>query len=85
MTNNSGTLYIGITSKLKNRIWQHKNKLLESFTKKYNIDKLIYYEQTEDVYSALAREKQLKGWTRKKKINLIEKENPDWLDLYDEL
>lgn len=85
ITNNSRTLYIGVTSKLKDRIWQHKNKLAEGFTKKYNIDKLIYYEQTEDVYSAIVREKQLKGWTRKKKINLIEKENPEWLDLYDEL
>ena len=85
MTNNSRTLYIGVTSKLKDRVWQHKNKLVEGFTKKYNIDKLVYYEQTQDIYSAIAREKQLKGWTRKKKINLIEKENPDWLDLYDEL
>jgi len=85
MTNNSKTLYIGMTSKLRDRIWQHKNKLVEGFTKKYNIDKLIYYEQTEDVYGAIAREKQLKGWTRKKKINLIEKENPEWFDLYDEL
>lgn len=85
MTNNSKTLYIGMTSKLRDRIWQHKNKLVEGFTKKYNIDKLIYYEQTEDVYGAIAREKQLKGWARKKKVNLIEKENPEWLDLYDEL
>jgi putative endonuclease len=85
MTNNSKTLYIGITGKLRDRVWQHKNKLVEGFTKKYNITKLVYFEQTEDVYSALAREKQLKGWTRKKKIALIEKENPTWKDLFDEL
>jgi len=84
-TNNSKTLYVGVTSKLRDRIWQHKNKLVEGFTKKYNITKLVYFEQTEDVYSAIAREKQLKGWTRKKKIALIEKENSEWRDLYDDL
>jgi len=85
MTNNSGALYIGFTSNLKNRIWEHKNKIAKGFTEKYNIDKIIYFEQTENVYSAIAREKQLKGWTRKKKIALFEKENPDWRDLYSEL
>jgi putative endonuclease len=85
MTNHSRTLYIGVTGNLKNRVFQHRNKEVKGFTEKYNINQLIYYEQTEDVYSAIAREKQLKGWTRKKKIQLIEKENTDWLDLYDEL
>jgi len=85
LTNNSGALYVGFTSNLKNRIWEHKNKVIKGFTEKYNIDKIIYFEQTESVYSAIQREKQLKGWTRKKKIALFEKENPDWRDLYDEL
>lgn len=85
MTNYSKNLYIGVTSNLKNRVFQHKNKLVEGFTKKYNIDKLVYYEQGGDMISAIAREKQLKGWTRKKKVALIEKENPEWMDLYGEL
>lgn len=85
MTNHSRTLYIGVSGKLKGRVWEHKNKVVEGFTKKYNIDRLVYFEQSEDVWSALEREKQLKGWARKKKIALIEKENPDWRDLYDEL
>ena len=85
MTNNSKTLYIGVTSNLRNRIWQHKNKTVEGFTKKYNITKLIYFEQTENVRSAIEREKQLKGWVRKKKISLIESKNPEWKDLYDKL
>lgn len=85
LTNNSKALYIGFTSNLKNRIWEHKNKVIKGFTKKYNIDKIIYFEQTENVWSAIAREKQLKGWTRKKKIDLFEKENPEWRDLYDGL
>ncbi|MCX6761414.1 MAG: GIY-YIG nuclease family protein [Candidatus Moranbacteria bacterium] len=85
LTNNSGALYVGFTSNLKNRIWEHKNKIIKGFTERYNIDKIIYLEQTENVYSAIQREKQLKGWTRKKKIALFEKENPEWRDLYDEL
>ena len=85
MTNHSRTLYIGVTGRLEGRVWEHKNKAAEGFTKKYNINKLVYFEQTENIDSALAREKQLKGWTRKKKIALIEKENPEWRDLYDEL
>jgi putative endonuclease len=84
-TNHSKTLYIGVTSNLGNKIWQHKNKELEGFTKRYNIDKLVYYEYKEDMPTAIAREKELKGWLRRKKIALIEKENPEWLDLYDEL
>lgn len=85
MTNHSKTLYIGVTSKLRDRVWQHKNKVVDGFTKKYNIDKLIYFEQTENIYSALAREKQLKKWNRSKKVALIEKENPNWDDLSDSL
>ena len=85
LTNNSGALYVGFTSNLKNRIWEHKNKVVKGFTEKYNIDKIIYFEQSENVHSAIQREKQIKGWSRKKKIALFEKENPEWRDLYDEL
>jgi len=81
----NGTLYIGVTGNLQKRIWEHKQKLVEGFTKKYNIDKLVYYEQTGNAYSALTREKQLKKWNRKWKLNLIEKNNPQWRDLYSEL
>lgn len=85
MTNHSKTLYIGITSNLQKRIREHKNKSVEGFTKKYNINQLIYYEQTDNVYGAIAREKQLKKWRREKKINLIEKKNPLWIDLSDSI
>ncbi|MCX6761567.1 MAG: GIY-YIG nuclease family protein [Candidatus Moranbacteria bacterium] len=85
LTNNSKALYVGFTSNLKNRTWEHKHKIIKGFTEKYNIDKIIYFEQSESVYGAIQREKQLKGWTRKKKIALFEKENPEWRDLYDEL
>jgi putative endonuclease len=81
----NGTLYIGVTSNLIKRIYEHKNNLIEGFTKKYNIHNLIYYEITEDVDSAIAREKQLKRWKRNWKIELIEKNNPEWKDLYFEL
>ncbi len=80
----SKVLCIGFTSNLQNRIWQHKNKVVEGFTKKYNVDKLVYFEQTENVMSALGREKQLKKRSREKKIKLIEKMNPGWKDLYDD-
>lgn len=76
------TLYIGVTGNLKRRIWEHKNKVVPGFTERYNVDRLVYYEQTENVYSALEREKQLKKWRRDKKTFLIEKENPLWEDLY---
>lgn len=85
MTNRSRTLYIGVTSNLKKRIWEHKNKTVSSFTEKYKIDKLVYYEQTENIISAIEREKQLKKWRREKKINLIDKFNPSWSDLSDEI
>lgn len=76
------TLYIGVTGNLKRRIWEHKNKVVPGFTERYKVDRLVYYEQTENVYSALEREKQLKKWRRDKKTFLIEKENPLWEDLY---
>jgi putative endonuclease len=71
-----------VTGNLKRRIWEHKNKVVPGFTERYNVDRLVYYEQTENVYSALEREKQLKKWRRDKKTFLIEKENPLWEDLY---
>jgi len=81
MTNRSGTLYTGVTSNIKKRVHQHKNKLVDGFTKKYNIDKLIYVETFRDVNSAITREKAIKGWLRKKKIDLINEVNPDGRDL----
>ncbi len=81
----NGTLYIGVTSNLQKRVWEHKNKLVDGFTKKYDVDKLVYFDQTIDVQSALMREKQLKKWKRSWKIRLIEENNSDWHDLYDGL
>jgi putative endonuclease len=78
----NGTLYIGVTSNLLKRVWEHKEKIVRGFTKKYNVDKLVYYEQTGNVIAAIEREKQLKKWRRKWKLELIEKENPRWEDLY---
>ncbi|KKP79077.1 MAG: hypothetical protein A2271_00650 [Candidatus Moranbacteria bacterium RIFOXYA12_FULL_35_19] len=78
-------LYIGFTGNLPKRIYEHKNKLVKGFSEKYNLTKLVYFEQTTDVYSALSREKQLKNWHRDWKINLITKNNPAWIDLYDTL
>lgn len=85
MSSISKVLYTGITSNLPKRTREHKNKLVEGFTKKYNTDRLVYFEQTENVMSAIAREKQLKNWNRQKKIKLIEKMNPEWKDLSDDL
>ncbi len=84
MTNKSGTLYIGLTNNIKKRIYEHKNKMIEGFTKKYNIDKLLYFETFIDVDSAIVREKTLKGWLRKKKLELIRESNPDWEDISEE-
>jgi len=81
----NGTLYIGVTSNLVKRIYEHKNELAEGFTKKYSIHNLVYFEITESVESAIAREKQLKKWNRAWKIRLIEKTNPEWRDLYMEI
>ena len=74
-------IYIGVTSNLKKRLYEHHNDLVDGFTKKYNVHKLVYFEESTDVNSAIAREKQLKGWTRKKKNQLIQKANPEWNDL----
>ncbi len=82
---NETTFYIGVTGNLQKRIWEHKNKAVEGFTNKYNIDRLVYYELTEDVESALNREKQLKRWHRQWKINLIKEMNPEFKDLYNNL
>lgn len=81
----NGTLYVGITSDLLKRVWQHKNKVFKGFTNKYRIDKLVYYQGFKDVSDAIAYEKKLKKWPRKWKVDLIEKENPDWEDLYDKM
>ena len=81
----NGTLYVGVTSDLANRVWQHKNKLVKGFTHKYSVDKLGYYEVSNDINSAIAREKQLKGGSRKAKLDLIEIHNPNWNDLYYEI
>ena len=80
MTNRSDTLYTGVTNNLERRVYEHKHGLVEGFTKKYNLTMLVYYETTDDV-SAIAREKQIKGWLRSKKIALIESGNPQWRDL----
>ena len=81
----NGTLYVGITSNLIKRIWEHKNKAIEGFTQKYNIDKLVYFEQYRDPENAIKREKRLKKYNRQWKLELIEKENPEWRDLYIDL
>ena len=81
----NGTLYIGVTNNLIKRIYEHKNDLVEGFTKKYGVHRLVYYEQSEDVRSAIEREKRLKAWKRRWKLRLIEEMNPEWNDLYDEL
>jgi putative endonuclease len=81
----NGTLYIGVTSNLVKRIWEHKNKLVDGFTKKYSVKNLVYYEQYSDPTNAIKREKRLKKYKRKWKLELIDKHNPDWKDLYHEL
>jgi len=81
MTNRSRTLYTGVTNNLEKRAYEHKHKMIDGFTKKYNITKLVYYETTNDVNSAISREKQIKGWLRSKKVALIESMNPEWKDL----
>ncbi len=81
----NGTLYIGVTSNLQERVYQHKQGLLDGFTKKYNVKNLVYYEIFGDIGEAIMREKRLKKWRREWKIKLIEKDNPGWNDLYDKL
>ncbi|MBQ7353799.1 MAG: GIY-YIG nuclease family protein [Clostridia bacterium] len=74
-------IYIGVTNDLERRVYEHKNKLIDGFTKKYNVNKLVYFESTTDIKSAISREKQLKRWSRAKKNNLVESSNPNWLEL----
>ncbi len=81
MTNRSRTLYIGVTNNLERRVYEHKHKLTPGFTSKYNMTQLVYYEVYDDVREAIAREKQLKGWLRTKKVALIETMNSEWEDL----
>lgn len=81
----NGTLYIGVTGDLIKRVWEHKQKLIEGFTKTYNVAQLVYFETCTDVYGALNREKQLKAWQRKWKLELIESKNRAWKDLYFDL
>lgn len=81
----NGTLYIGVTNNLTRRVYEHKNDLIEGFTKKYGVHKLVYYEQINDIDSEIEREKKLKKWNRRWKIGLIQKFNPNWHDIYDEL
>jgi putative endonuclease len=81
MTGRSDTLYAGVTNNLERRVYEHKHGLVEGFTKKYNLTMLVYYEATDDIRSAISREKQIKGWVRSKKIALIESMNPQWRDL----
>jgi putative endonuclease len=77
----NGTIYIGVTNNLSKRVWEHKNKIIQGFTSKYNVNKLVYYESYTEIESAITREKVLKKWNRQWKINLIKKDNPNWLDL----
>jgi len=81
MASKSRTLYVGITSDLIRRVYEHKNKIVEGFTSRYNINRLVHFEETTDVNAAIVREKQIKGWLRNRKINLIEKMNSTWDDL----
>ncbi len=86
MTNKGNTvLYTGITNDIKRRVYEHKQKLIQGFTKRYNVTKLVYFEVFSDVYNAIAREKQIKGGSRQKKLDLINRMNPSWNDLHDEL
>ena len=84
MTNRSRTLYIGVTNNLQRRMYEHKHHLMTGFTSKYDLTRLVYFEETSDVNIAIAREKQIKGWLRAKKVALIESMNPDWRDLSEE-
>jgi len=81
----NGTLYIGVTNDLLRRIYEHRNELVPGFTKTYHVHSLVHFEETNDILSALQREKQLKKWKRKWKLALIEESNPDWKDLWNEI
>jgi len=81
----NGTLYVGMTSDLVKRVWEHKSKQVEGFTKQHRVDRLVYYEAYDDACDATTRERQMKKWRREWKVALVEKENPGWLDLYEEI
>lgn len=81
MASYRGTLYTGVTNDLTRRVYEHRQKLVDGFTSKYNVSKLVYYEETDDVSVAIDREKEIKGWRRSKKVALIESMNPYWIDL----
>jgi putative endonuclease len=81
----NGTLYVGVTSDLPKRIYEHKQNLIDGFTKKYNVHILVYYEVHNDIQEAITREKQIKKWNRKWKLRLVEEKNPEWRDLYHEI
>ncbi len=81
----NGTLYIGVTSNLPQRIYEHRNDLVEGFTKKYQVHRLVFFEQHEEMNSAITREKQIKKWNRNWKLRLVEELNPEWNDLYESL
>jgi len=81
----NGTLYIGVTNNLLKRVYEHKNDLLSGFTRRYNVHNLVYYEVYSDIFDAIVREKQMKKWKRQWKIELIEKSNPQWRDLYSDV
>jgi len=86
MTNKrNNVIYTGVTNNLAKRVYEHKEKLVSRFTRKYNINKLVYYEMFDDIYYAIKKEKQIKGGSRQKKIGLINSLNPQWKDLYDEI
>lgn len=81
----NGTLYAGVTNDLVKRVYEHKNDLVEGFTKQYGVHNLVYFEKHNEVEQAILREKQVKRWKRKWKLELIEKQNPNWRDLYEEI
>jgi putative endonuclease len=81
----NGTLYTGVTSDLLKRMWQHRNKVIDGFTQKYSVHMLVYYELADEMTAAIAREKQIKGGSRAKKLAMIESVNPEWRDLYDDI
>ncbi|MFH1132797.1 MAG: GIY-YIG nuclease family protein [Pseudomonadota bacterium] len=81
---NNRVLYVGVTSNLERRIWEHKNKLVKGFTEKYNANKLVYVEEHNDIWDAIGREKQIKKWRREKKNYLVAQANPSWRDLSEE-
>ena len=81
----NGTLYTGVTNNLIRRVWEHKNNLVDGFSKKYGVHRLVYFEQHDDIRAAITREKQIKKWNRQWKLRLIETQNREWQDLYDEL